>query len=75
MGDTVVQNGVGERDSCVVDPGRTVWQDGESQVSALEGRHRNIAQRWREDDIVGDNVVAKDLLERFDICSLKHGSN
>lgn len=72
VGDTVVQNSVRERDPSVVHPGRTIRQDRESQVGALKRWHRNVAQRWREDDIVRDDVVAENLSERIDVCSLKH---
>ena len=75
MSNAVVQDVVGEGDACVVDPGRTVGQDSEGQVVALEGRNSDVAQRWGENDSAGNDVVAKDLLERIHIRRLKHGTD
>lgn len=73
--DTVEQDGVGERDSCIVDPCRTVGQHSEREVSALERWHSDIAERRRENDVVGDDMVCENLLERCHICGLEHGAN
>jgi hypothetical protein len=75
VGDTVEQNVVGEGDAGVVDPGRTVGQDREGQVVALESRNCDVAQGRREDDSAGDDVVAEDLLEGLDVRRLNHRAN
>jgi hypothetical protein len=75
VGNTVEQNVVGEGNAGVVDPGRTVGQDCESQVVALESRNCNVAQGRREDDSAGDDVVAEDLLEGLDVRRLNHRAN
>jgi hypothetical protein len=43
MGDTVEQDCVREGYSCVVDPSRTIGQDGEGQIGALKRWHGDIA--------------------------------
>lgn len=68
MCDTVVQDGVGESNSSVVHPSGTIWQDSESQILALERWDGNIAQRSREDDVVGDDVVLENFLEGGLVC-------
>jgi hypothetical protein len=75
VGNTVEQNVVGKGDAGVVDPGRTVRQDCESQVVTLESRDCNVAQGRREDDSAGDDVVAEDLLEGLDVRRLNHRAN
>ena len=73
--DTVVQDGVGERDPRIVHPGRTIGQNSKRQVSALETRDCNVAKRRGEDDVVGDDVVGENLLERFNVHRFEHGAN
>lgn len=75
MGDTVVQDRVGEGDPRVVYPGRTIGEHSEGQVGALKRLDSNVAKRRREDDIVRDNVVSQDLLESLKVRSLEHGTN
>jgi hypothetical protein len=72
MSNTVEQDGVGEGNSRVVDPCGTVWQDSECQISPLERRHSNIAQRRRENDTVRDDVEFEDFLECRKVGRLKN---
>lgn len=67
VSDTVVQNGVGEGDLCIVDPSGTIRQYSECQVVTLQRSESDISQRWRENHIVGDDVVLEDCLEGLEI--------
>ena len=75
MSDAVVKDCVGKCNSRVVHPRRPIRQDRERQVRALQGLHCDIAQRWRENYIVRDDVVPKHFLERLLIRRLEHRSN
>ena len=75
MCNTVVKNVVGEDDLRVVHISGAIGQDSEGQARALERRNRDIAQGWGENDVVGDDVQLKNLLERGQIGCLEHGAN
>lgn len=73
--DPIVQDGVGERDPGVVDPGRSVRQHGEGQVRALQRLDRRAAPGRREDDVVGDEAIPKHLAERLRVGRRDHGAD
>jgi hypothetical protein len=75
VGDTVEKDVVGEDNLCVVDVDRAIRENGNGQVVALERRHGDVAQRRRENDVVGDEVVLEDFLERGLVGSLEYGAN
>jgi hypothetical protein len=74
VGDAVIQDAVGECDPSVVHPGRAVGQNGKGNA-ALERLNGDIAQGRREDDVVEDDVVPKDLLKSLEARRLKDGAN
>lgn len=61
--DAIVEDVISERDARVVHPRRAVWQDSEDEIIALEGWDRDVTQRSREDDVIGDDVVLEHLLQ------------
>lgn len=73
--DAIVKDGVWEHDFGVVDVRAPVWQDGECQISALESWNGDIAERRREDDIVGNDMVGKDVLESLHVYGLQDGAD
>ena len=72
MRDAVEQDVVGEDDLRAVDPSRTIWQDSEDQIRALQRRNSDVAQARREDNVAGDDVVLEHFLEGRQISCLKH---
>lgn len=72
VGNTVEQNGIRECDPGIVDPSRTIGQDGKGEVCALERLYSNVSERRREDHVVGNDVVRKDRLQGCYICGRKH---
>jgi hypothetical protein len=72
VGDAVEQDGVRKGDLCVVDPSRTVRQDGKGQIGALKRRHGDITQGGREDDVVGDDMELEDFLKCLEISRLQN---
>ncbi len=75
MRDTIVQDRVWECDARVVDPSGAIWQYREGKVGALKRRHSNVAKRWRENNIVRDDVVRQNCLECRNVCRLKYGAD
>lgn len=75
VGDAVVKDGVRVSDACVVDPSRAIWQNSEDEIISLQRRNGNIAQRSREDDVVGDDVVLEHLLQCSSVRRCDDGSD
>jgi hypothetical protein len=71
----VVEDAVCEHNLCVVDVCGTVRQDCECEVGTLKRWDGHIAQRRREDDVVGDDVVCEDILEGLHVHRLDDGAN
>jgi hypothetical protein len=67
VGDTVEKDVVGEDNLRVVDVDRAIRENGNGQVVALERRHGDVAQRRRENDVVGDEVVLEDFLKAVSV--------
>lgn len=72
---TVVKNGVGEYDLSIVHVSSAIGQDGEGQVGALERWDGDVPERWREDDVIGDDVVLENCLERLLVGRFENRAN
>ena len=75
MCNAVVQDAVCKGDLGVVHPSGTIRQNSECQIGALERRDGNIAQRWREDHVVGNHVILENFLQCGLICGFEHRAN
>ena len=63
---------VRQDDLRAVDPGRPIIADRKRKITALQCRCCIVAQRWRKNDILGDEVIIQDRLEGSDVRWRKH---
>jgi hypothetical protein len=75
VGNSIIENVVGENDLCVVQPSGAIWKDSDGKLFSLERLHCNIAERCREDYVVGNEVVLQDCLESLEVGRLEDGAN
>jgi hypothetical protein len=75
MGNTFVQDHIGQNDLCLIDKDTSVVRDCHGKVLSTDSRHCGIAERRREDYVVLDQMVAQHGLQRALIRGRENGTD
>lgn len=75
MSNTVGKNDVREQDLGAVDEDSRVVQDCELQLCALLRGDADVANGWREDDVVRDDMILQNIRQRRRVGASQHGAN